>query len=126
MNARTALVIEDNENNMELITFILETHGYRTLRAVTGQQGIDMALTQAPDFVLLDIQLPDMDGSEALREIRARESERQGPARLPVIAVRRSRPSRRCAGIRRVTVAPRASEPSPLAARGDAAFAGGC
>jgi CheY-like chemotaxis protein len=87
MNARTALVIEDNENNMELITFILETHGYRTLRAVTGQQGIDMALTQAPDFVLLDIQLPDMDGSEALREIRARESERQGPARLPVIAV---------------------------------------
>ena len=44
MNACTALVIEDNENNMELITFILETHGYRTLRAVTGQQGIDIGL----------------------------------------------------------------------------------
>lgn len=83
MNAQTALVIEDNENNMELITFILEAHGYRTLRATTGGEGIALALSAAPDFVLLDIQLPDMDGAEALKAIRASEAGR----RLPVIAV---------------------------------------
>ncbi|HWU83869.1 MAG TPA: response regulator [Rhodocyclaceae bacterium] len=83
MNEQTALVIEDNENNMELITFILEAHGYRTLRATTGGEGIALALSAAPDFVLLDIQLPDMDGAEALKAIRASEVGR----RLPVIAV---------------------------------------
>lgn len=83
MNTKTALVIEDNENNMELITFILEAHGYITLRAMTGREGIALALSGKPDFVLLDIQLPDMDGSEALKEIRAAEGGRS----LPVIAV---------------------------------------
>jgi len=80
---QTALVIEDNENNMELITFILEAHGYNTLRAMTGSEGIAMALSSAPDFVLLDIQLPDMDGAEALNAIRATEIGRS----MPVIAV---------------------------------------
>ena len=79
----TALVIEDNENNMELITFILEAHGYTTLRAMTGSEGIAMALSAAPDFVLLDIQLPDMDGAEALKAIRATDIGRD----MPVIAV---------------------------------------
>lgn len=81
--SKTALVIEDNENNMELITFLLETHGYKTLRAENGKDGIRAALNDAPDFVLLDIQLPDMDGSEVLQAIRAN---RQSEA-LPVIAV---------------------------------------
>lgn len=80
---QTALVIEDNVNNMELITFLLEVNGYATLRAETGQAGIDAALNQQPDFVLLDIQLPDMDGSEVLKAIRA---DHKG-AGLPVIAV---------------------------------------
>lgn len=80
---QTALVIEDNENNMELITFILEAHGYQTLRAMTGGEGISMALSAAPDFVLLDIQLPDMDGAEALQAIRATELGRH----MPIIAV---------------------------------------
>lgn len=79
----TALVIEDNVDNMELITFILEAHGYRTLRATTGQEGIDLALAGAPDFVLLDIQLPDMDGADALRVIR----DHPAGNRLPIIAV---------------------------------------
>lgn len=79
--SQTALVIEDNENNMELITFILEASGYQTLRAITGQSGINQALTSSPDFVLLDIQLPDMDGSEALQSIRA------AGASMPIIAV---------------------------------------
>jgi CheY-like chemotaxis protein len=80
---QTALVIEDNENNMELITFILEAHGYQTLRAMTGSEGIAVALSAAPDFVLLDIQLPDMDGAEALKAIRATELGRH----MPIIAV---------------------------------------
>lgn len=80
---QTALVIEDNVNNMELITFLLEVHGYATLRAETGQAGIDAALSHQPDFVLLDIQLPDMDGSEVLKAIRAHDK----GAGLPIIAV---------------------------------------
>jgi two-component system, cell cycle response regulator DivK len=83
MSTQTALIIEDNENNMELITFILEAHGYRTLRAMTGNEGIMLALSGNPDFVLLDIQLPDMDGADALKAIRATEAGRG----MPVIAV---------------------------------------
>ncbi len=80
---KTALVIEDNEDNMELITFILEENGFRTLRAETGRKGIDLALHARPDFILLDIQLPDIAGPEVLRRIRASAT----AARIPVIAV---------------------------------------
>jgi two-component system, cell cycle response regulator DivK len=83
MSTQTALIIEDNANNMELITFILEAHGYQTLRAMTGGEGIALALSGNPDFVLLDIQLPDMDGEEALRTIRATAVGHS----MPVIAV---------------------------------------
>ena len=80
---KTALIIEDNADNMELITFILESNGYRTLQAETGQQGFDLALAARPDFIILDIQLPDMDGLEVLRMIR--DSEADGT--IPVIAM---------------------------------------
>jgi two-component system cell cycle response regulator DivK len=52
---------------------LLEKSGYRTLRAATGMQGIGMALQHKPDFIILDIQLPDMDGMEVLRKIRTSE-----------------------------------------------------
>ena len=81
--AKRALVIEDNENNMELITFILETKGYKTIRALTGQQGIELALKENPDFILLDIQLPDIMGTEVLQMIRKSEKGQ----RIPIIAV---------------------------------------
>ena len=80
---KTALIIEDNADNMELITFILESNGYRTLKAETGQQGFDLALAARPDFIILDIQLPDMDGLTVLRMIR--NSETNGT--IPVIAM---------------------------------------
>ena len=83
MKMQTALIVEDNENNMELITFILEAHGYGTLRAMTGSEGIALALSAMPDFILLDIQLPDMDGEEVLKAIRSTEAGRH----MPVIAV---------------------------------------
>ena len=70
---RRALVIEDNENNMELITFILEESNYRTLKAETGQKGVALALQERPDFIILDIQLPDIAGTEVLKMIRRSE-----------------------------------------------------
>jgi len=65
-----ALIVEDNENNMELISFILEANGYETIKAENGLSGVDMALGEKPDFIILDIQLPDIDGMEVLKRIR--------------------------------------------------------
>lgn len=70
---KTALVIEDNADNMVLITRLLEKAGYRTLQAMTGTDGYRMALEKRPDFIILDIQLPDMNGTEVLRSIRHSE-----------------------------------------------------
>ncbi len=67
---KTALVIEDNEDNMVLITRLLEKSGYRTIRAETGIQGFGMAYKARPDFIILDIQLPDMMGTEVLKMLR--------------------------------------------------------
>ena len=78
-----ALVIEDNENNMELITFILEKNNYQTIRAATGREGYKLALQERPDFILLDIQLPDIMGTEVLAMIRQSEI----GSSIPVIAV---------------------------------------
>lgn len=70
---KRVLVIEDNEDNMELITFILESNGYQTLKAETGRQGFELTLQERPDFIILDIQLPDILGTEVLRMIRKSE-----------------------------------------------------
>ena len=80
---KTALVIEDNEDNMKLITFILEKNGYGTIRAENGKMGIELALKERPDFILLDIQLPDMNGQEVLKEIRKSKIDGE----IPIIAV---------------------------------------
>ncbi|MDX1294623.1 MAG: response regulator [Sulfurimonadaceae bacterium] len=80
---KRVLIVEDNENNMELISFILEANDYETIQAVDGLSGVEMALTQNPDFVILDIQLPDIDGLEVLKRIRASEE----GSTVPVIAM---------------------------------------
>ena len=80
---KTALIIEDNPDNMVLITRFLEKFGYRTLQAVTGMEGFEMALQRRPDFILLDIQLPDIEGTEVLRRIRSSEI----GTSIPVIAM---------------------------------------
>ena len=67
---KTILIVEDNEKNMKLTRELLRAKGYATLEAVTGQAGVQLALEHRPDLILMDIQLPDIDGIAALREIR--------------------------------------------------------
>lgn len=66
-----ALVIEDNENNRELISFILTYAGYEVQLAKNGLEGIQMTQNELPDFIILDIQLPDIDGFEVLKNLRS-------------------------------------------------------
>lgn len=82
-NRGMALVIEDNDDNRVLITSLLQWGGYRVIGCATGQAGYETALRERPDMILLDIQLPDMDGFEVLSQIRA--SEINGS--IPVIAM---------------------------------------
>jgi len=64
------LIIEDNEQNLYLVTFILEKYGHTVIQARDGQAGIDIVKDTCPDLILLDIQLPVMDGYEVARELR--------------------------------------------------------
>lgn len=77
------LIVEDNEQNLYLETFILEKHGHEILQARNGETGIALATQARPDLILLDIQLPGMDGYAVARELR-RNAE---SANIPVIAV---------------------------------------
>jgi two-component system, cell cycle response regulator DivK len=80
----TVLVIEDNEDNMVLITMLLENAGYETLWADCGLKGVQYTLKYNPDLILLDIQLPDFDGTEVLKRIRAMKED---ISMVPIIAM---------------------------------------
>lgn len=79
----TVLLIEDNAQNRYLATFLLEHHGYKVIFAEDGPRGITMAHNFAPDLILLDIQLPQMDGYAVAQALRAIESLRT----TPIVAV---------------------------------------
>lgn len=66
----TVLVVEDNEANLKLIRDVLEHHGYHVVTARDGEAGLDSARTCRPDLVLMDLQMPRLDGFAATREIR--------------------------------------------------------
>jgi two-component system, cell cycle response regulator DivK len=83
MAGERVLVVEDNEKNMKLFRDVLKATGYRTLEATTGRQAVTLAAEHAPDLVLMDIQLPDIDGVEALSRLRANER----TASIPVLAL---------------------------------------
>ncbi|MGQ0465943.1 MAG: response regulator [Sporichthyaceae bacterium] len=71
MTGSLILIVEDNVKNMKLARDLLGYHGFRTLAAMTATDGIALAREHGPDLVLMDIQLPDMDGVTALRALRA-------------------------------------------------------
>ena len=79
----TILIVEDNEKNMKLVRDILRHHGHATLEAVNGEDGVRLATEQRPDLVLMDIQLPDIDGIMALGRIRTDAS----LDAMPVLAI---------------------------------------
>jgi two-component system, cell cycle response regulator DivK len=83
MAAPLILVVEDNEKNMKLFRDVLLATGHRTLEATTGKHAVALATAHRPDLVLMDIQLPDIGGVEALGRLRADER----TASLPVVAL---------------------------------------
>ncbi len=77
------LYIEDNEQNLYLVTFLLKRKGYEVLQAQEGREGIDVATREKPDLILLDIQLPSMDGYTVAKLLRSNPE----LAKTPIVAV---------------------------------------
>lgn len=80
---KKVLIIEDNENNMYMMRFILTKLGHEVLEARDGASGVALAAAERPDLILMDIQLPVLDGYSATRRIRADETLKE----TPIIAV---------------------------------------
>lgn len=80
---KRALVVEDNEQGMYLLSFILTKGGYEVIEATTGEAGVELAIKEKPDLILTDVRLPGIDGLEATKRIRKSESDGE----VPIIAV---------------------------------------
>ena len=83
MNPGRILVVEDNPKNLKLVRDVLQFSGYEVIEATSGEDGVRLAVSESPDLILMDLQLPGIDGAEALRRIRAGEQTRA----VPVVAV---------------------------------------
>jgi two-component system cell cycle response regulator DivK len=83
MMAKTILVIEDHEDNRRIMRDLLTSSGYEVIEAVSGEEGITSAETHRPGLILLDIQLPGIDGYEVARRIKANPDLQK----IPIIAV---------------------------------------
>ena len=83
MSGARILVVEDNPLNLKLVRHVLGAAGYDVVAAASGEEGLREAMAQPPDLVLMDLQLPGIDGFETMRRLR------QGPlaADVPVVAV---------------------------------------
>ena len=77
------LIVEDNEKNLKLVRDVLQVKGYETIEATTAEDGIRLAAERMPDLILMDIQLPGMNGIDARKALRREPS----TARIPVVAV---------------------------------------
>ena len=80
---KRVLVVEDNEANLYLIRFMLEKSGYEVIEAREGAVGVELAIKEKPALIIMDIQLPDIDGLEATKRIRASEADSD----IPIIAL---------------------------------------
>jgi len=83
MTGAQVLVVEDNKKNMKLFRDVLQASGYRLLEATTGERAIELAAEHQPNLVLMNIQLPDLDGVDALGRLRADAR----TASIPVVAL---------------------------------------
>jgi two-component system, cell cycle response regulator DivK len=83
MNGLTILVVEDNPRNLKLVRAVLEFSGYEVIEATSGEEGVRLAHEASPDLILMDLQLPGIDGAEALRQIRSATDRPD----VPVVAV---------------------------------------
>ena len=83
MAAELILIVEDNEKNLKLVRDLLQVKGYQTLEAGTAELGIELARRHTPQLILMDIQLPGMDGVAALGQLKANPT----TAKIPVIAL---------------------------------------
>ncbi len=77
------LIVEDNEKNRKLVRDVLQVKGYKTIETETGEEGIRLAQESRPALILMDIQLPGIDGITALRRLRAEPETKD----IPIIAV---------------------------------------
>ncbi len=77
------LIVDDNAKNRKLAATVLSAAGFQTLEAATGAEGLALAAEHVPDVILMDLRLPDMDGTEAARTLR----EDRPTARIPVVAM---------------------------------------
>lgn len=80
---KKVLVVEDNKDNLRLITYALRRADFEVIGAETGIDGVELALKEKPFFIVMDINLPDIDGLEAAKRIRAEEKGRD----IPIIAI---------------------------------------
>lgn len=80
---KKVLVIEDNKDNLRLITYALRRSGFEVIGAETGNEGVELALKEDPYLIVMDINLPDIDGLEATKRIRAEGKGRN----MPIIAI---------------------------------------
>ena len=76
------LVVEDNETNMYLSCFILRKNNYEIIEARSGEEGVRLAIKEKPDLIIMDINLPDIDGLEATKRIKASEE----AGEIPIVA----------------------------------------
>jgi two-component system, cell cycle response regulator DivK len=83
MDGEQVLVVEDNEKSMKLFRDVLQATGYRTLEAKSGEDAVELAAAHVPALVLMDVQLPGIDGVEALALLRRNER----TAAIPVLAL---------------------------------------
>ena len=77
------LIVEDNEKNRKLLRDVMQFQGYRTIEAEMGEDGVTLAMQHKPDLILMDYQLPGIDGIEAFRRIRNASA----TAHIPIVAV---------------------------------------